>query len=394
MTTAEGGPTGHRGTVRDGAIAVLVSIIVMAGLFGPLASVPFADDHVMLERPGLAGLALLLAGTLLLAVRRVVPVLVLVANVVSFLAYQGLHNQPPPLPLGVLVALFTVAATRRQLLSAGATGVLVAAISVGSFTGFGPLADDEFYVYLISLVAALMVGYGVQLSGARMRLAEQNAAQLARDQDVRTKAAVEQEHSRIALEMHDIVAHHVSVIVAQAAVARRVLDSRPDAAGPAFASIEVVARDALQGMRRLVGLLRTEPNSTDRAPQPGLDRLPALIDQVRQAGLPVELRIEGEPRPLPAALELNAYRIVQEALTNSLKHAGPTTATIVLTYDAGSLHVEVRDGGRGGSVPAAGYGLLGMQQRVTMLDGELQAGSAQGQGFQVSARLPAGVGQQ
>jgi signal transduction histidine kinase len=217
--------------------------------------------------------------------------------------------------------------------------------------------------------------------------------QLAQEQDARTRAAVAQEQSRIAREVHDIVAHDVSVIVAQAAAARRAFDRQPGSAAAALTSIEAVGRDALDGLRRLMGLLRSASLPTDRAPQPGLDRLPWLVAQVELAGLPVDLTIRGQPRPLPATVELNAYRVVQEALTNSLKHAQPTHASVLVDYADECLNVDVRDEGQGAGqspVPAmsGGYGLISMQQRVAMHGGDLYAGSRDGPGFTVSARFP------
>jgi signal transduction histidine kinase len=234
-----------------------------------------------------------------------------------------------------------------------------------------------------------MLGYGVALGRAGARLAEQRSAEVIREQDARTQAAVAQEQARIAREVHDIVAHDVSVMVAQAAAARRVFDTRPHAAANALASIETVGHDALDGLRRLVNLLRTQLDQPDRSPQPDLDRLPWLLAQVQAAGLPVELTIRGRPCHLPATVELNAYRIVQEALTNILKHAGPTEATVVLDYGDESLRVEVRDHGRGESgTPSDGYGLISMQQRAALLGGDLSAGPADDRGFRVAARLP------
>jgi signal transduction histidine kinase len=239
----------------------------------------------------------------------------------------------------------------------------------------------------------VMLGYGVALSHASAILAEQRTAQLVREQDGRTRAALAQEQARIAREVHDIVAHDLSVMVAQAAAARRVFATRPATAVNSLASIEAVGRDALDGLRRLVNLLRTQHDQTERSPQPSLERLPWLLAQVERAGLPVDLTIRGRPCPLPATVELNAYRIVQEALTNILKHAGPTRATVVLHYGQESLRVEVQDHGRGSDgEPSAGYGLISMQQRATLLGGELVAGPAEEDGFRVSARLPvAGV---
>jgi signal transduction histidine kinase len=187
--------------------------------------------------------------------------------------------------------------------------------------------------------------------------------------------------------VHDIVGHDISVMVAQAAAARRVLGRRPETVADSLTSIEAVGRDALDGLRRLVGLLRTEAERADRSPQPGLERLPWLLAQVERAGLPVELRIRGNPGPLPSTVELNAFRIVQEALTNALKHAGPTRAVVTLDYRTDTLDVEVRDEGRGPhEQPSPGFGLTGMQQRVGMLGGDLVVGP-DARGFRVCARL-------
>jgi signal transduction histidine kinase len=379
----------HRGLTRDVVLSLLVTALILAGVVGKLSEVPLTDDPQVHVNSNVLGLSLLVVGTLSLTFRQLAPVPVLLINGLAFLSYQALDYRPPPLPLGLLVALFTVALMHRPLVSAGATCIAVLVLIGDSLTRLAPLTDDQFYVYVISLVAALVVGYGIQLGHARTTLAEERAAQLALEQDVRTRIAVQEEQARIARELHDIVAHDVSVIVAQAAAARRCFDSRPEWARQALDSIEAVGRDALQGMRGLVGLLRTSAGHTDRSPQPGLDRLPWLLDQIDRAGLPVECTVSGQPRPLPATVELSAYRIVQEALTNTLKHAGPTKATLALRYDDAALTLEIRDAGVGVSTPSApGYGILGIQQRVALLGGEMTAGAQIGRGFAVTARLP------
>jgi signal transduction histidine kinase len=249
------------------------------------------------------------------------------------------------------------------------------------------------YVYLVSVAGTAMVGYGIALSRARASLAEKQAHEVSFQLEGRTRAAVQDEQTRIAREVHDIVAHDVSVIVAQAAAARRVSDREPDAAVEALRSIEAVGRDALDGLRRLMHLLRSDPEGTGRSSEATIDRLPSLLAQVDKAGLPVDLVIRGEPRPLPAPVELNAFRIVQEALTNSLKHAGPTRASVVLEYRPASLYVEVQDHGRGFSHGGApGYGLAGMQQRAAMLGGEFATTTGAEPGFRVAAELPAAGG--
>ena len=380
---------------RDLPVALLVALLLEVGFEVALTDDLPDQGDVVLPMPGWEARLVLVAGALALAFRRLAPVPVLVVTCLASLAYMGLGYRPAPLPLAVLVALFTVAIVRRPLVGGAAAGLYALALTAGFLTGAASLDDDQVYVYLVSLAGTAMLGYGVALSRARAALAEGQASDLIREHEERTSRAVEQEQARIAREVHDIVAHDVSVIVAQAAAARRNSDRQPEHARETLASIEAVGRDALDGLRRLMHLLRSDNGPHGRSPQPGIDRLPWLLSQVRHAGLPVELTLRGEPRPLPATVELNAYRIVQEALTNSLKHAGPTRAEVVLDYGADTLHVEVRDHGSGpvaGNPP--GYGLIGMQQRVSLLGGELATTADDGEGFRVAAQLPVtgGVG--
>jgi signal transduction histidine kinase len=246
------------------------------------------------------------------------------------------------------------------------------------------------YVNLVSVAGTAMVGYGVALGRLRATLAEERAAELARQEGSRTRLAVAQEQARIAREVHDMVSNVVNVMVAQAAAARRVLDRQPDAAATALASIESVGRDALGGLRRLLAVLRTERAPAD-CPSPGLDQVPWLLDQVERAGLPVELTVRGSPQPLPPVVEQEAFRIIQEALTNSLKHAGPTCATVTLDYGAEQLGVDVHDHGSADpSTERPGYGLISMHQRAELLGGHLCAGPDAERGFRVTAHLPVG----
>jgi signal transduction histidine kinase len=376
---------------KDLLLAVLVAALLVVG-----SGVSLEDDFtISLEGhdpwpsfPRAEAVLLILVGSLPLTFRRVAPLTVLALTATASLAYQAIGHGPEPLPLGVLVALYTVAVVRRPLICSVAAAVYVVVFTTASLSGLAPLTDDQFYIDLVSVVATVMVGYGVALGRARATLAEQHAVELAHQQESRTQAAVAQEQGRIAREVHDIVAHDLSVVVAQAGAARRVVTSKPETAAAALRSIETVGRDALDGLRRLVTLLRTDMEQTERSPQPSLDRLPWLLAQVQRAGLPVDLSIRGRPRPLSATVEVNAFRIVQEALTNVLKHAGPTRATVALNYGDDQLRVNVRDHGRGSAgTPSAGYGLISMQQRAAMLGGELTTGPTD-HGFVVSARLP------
>jgi signal transduction histidine kinase len=376
---------------EDLGLALLVAVLLLVGSRVSLDD-DFDFDLVSGDldtwMAGLGGFVLVLLGALPLTFRRIAPLTVFAVCAAASLSYHYVLHRPEPLPLGVLVALYTVATLRRPLVSGGAAAAYVLVFTAAAVSGWLAVEDDQYYIDLVAVVATVTLGYGVALGRMRAGVAEQRAAQLGRDQEARTRVAVQQEQARIAREVHDIVGHDISVMVAQAAAARRVLGRRPETVADSLTSIEAVGRDALDGLRRLVGLLRTEAERADRSPQPGLERLPWLLAQVERAGLPVELRIRGNPGPLPSTVELNAFRIVQEALTNALKHAGPTRAVVTLDYRTDTLDVEVRDEGRGPhEQPSPGFGLTGMQQRVGMLGGDLVVGP-DARGFRVCARLP------
>jgi signal transduction histidine kinase len=398
--TARLGPQQRPEVQRDLVLALGVAALMILGSDVAL------QDELWAALPHLSGpliphpreLCLILAGTLPLTFRRLAPVPVLTVCVVASLALQAVGQQSP-LPLGVLVALYSVAVVRRPLVWGIAVAAYFACLVVGTVTGWAPLSDDLIYTYVVAIGGSVMLGSGVSLGRARARLAEEHAAVVAREHQARTEAAVKQEQARIARDMHDMVTNDVSVMVAQATAARRQLPAEA-ATAQSLAAIEGLGRDALDGLRRLVGLLRVHAES-DPAP-PGLDRLPWLLAQVRGAGLPVELTVRGRSFRLPAAVDENAYRIVQEALTNALKHAGPTPTEVRLDYEDDALLIEISDRGPSGPVDggpppkdgaiSSGYGLISMQQRAAMLGGVLTAGANDGAGFRVSARLPVSGG--
>jgi signal transduction histidine kinase len=260
----------------------------------------------------------------------------------------------------------------------------VAAVAAPTFVAYAvshqPHGGVGFSV--IALVVMLFVRHVVGDRERRARLAE-------RERDVAAREAVVEERARIARELHDAIAHNVSMMVVQAGAERRVLDGRSESTHEVLETIERIGRGALTEMRRLVGMLRT--GTVDPlAPQPGLDDVPTLVAQVREAGLPVELYVEGERRELPVGIELSAFRIVQEALTNALKHAGAATALVRLTFADGSLAVEVTDTGRGPAPTSdrIGHGLVGIRERVALYGGILRTGPRSGGGFRVYARIP------
>jgi signal transduction histidine kinase len=231
---------------------------------------------------------------------------------------------------------------------------------------------------------------------------EERAERMHREREAQSKAAVAAERARIARELHDVVAHNVSVMVVQADGAAYVLDAAPDQARQALGTISSTGRQALAEMRRLLGLLRAGDDAGgEYVPQPGVDQLADLIEQVRGAGLPVRFEVAGQARPLSSGVELTAYRIVQEALTNVRKHGGDgASASVVLGFGDAALDLLIEDDGRGGpdglyqqgGRDGLGQGLIGMRERIGMVGGTLTAGPRPGGGFRVSAMLPLRAG--
>jgi signal transduction histidine kinase len=248
------------------------------------------------------------------------------------------------------------------------------------------------------LVAAVLATLLVRARRAFAKALEERGWLLERERESAAQNAVDAERARIARELHDIVSHNVSVMVVQAGAARRVLDAEPDQAAAALQSVEAAGRDTMTELRHLLGVLAPPADGdeqTDLSPQPSLSRLGPLIDRIAFAGLPVEVRISGEPRPLPSGVDLTAYRIIQEALTNALKHGDGQKAEVTVRYADHHLRVEVLNSGpsvlSGGQVPAQaeeGRGLLGLRQRVRVFGGDLDARRRLGGGFRVRARIP------
>jgi signal transduction histidine kinase len=248
----------------------------------------------------------------------------------------------------------------------------------------GPAASLRRVVpfLVVALVVMLLVRRVVGDRERRLALA-------ARERDVASREAVLEERARIARELHDAIAHNVSMMVVQAGAERRTIPSQEGSTLDVLATIEQIGRGALTEMRRLVGMLRNG-DAEPLAPQPGLADLPTLVTQVREAGLPVELHVEGDPRALPVGIELSAYRIVQEALTNALKHAGEARACVRVTYGPDSLALDIVDDGAGGPARAGGggHGLIGMRERAALYGGRFDAGRAPSGGFAIHVLLP------
>jgi signal transduction histidine kinase len=328
----------------------------------------------------------MLIATLSLALRRRFPFAVLCV-VMGASAAQALLTVPiegMAAALTLVIAVYSLAAhTTRGRALTGLAIALAAAIPVDE-----DASDFTFAAFLFG--GTWLVGRALRMNRLRARELEELAAELANEREERARLAVAAERARIARELHDVVAHSVSTMVVQAEAGEALLDRHPKRAREAFQSIETTGREALAEMRRLLGLLRRGDHELALVPQPSLGHLEQLLGRVREAGLPVELEVEGHPRPLPPGLDLSAYRIVQEALTNTLKHAGRARAWVTVRYGDQALELEIADDGHSGGNGASGHGLSGMRERVRLFGGEVEAGKRAGGGFAVRARLPLG----
>jgi signal transduction histidine kinase len=290
--------------------------------------------------------------------------------------------------IAVLIAcfLFGLLDDRRQSLVGLAIAIGAAAI-VSNHDPTGSYADFVFMTITFTIV--WLAGFGLGGKLRQVTVAEERAARLEREREERARTAVADERARIARELHDVVGHSVSVMTVQAAGVRRLLRPEQEREREALEIVEQTGREALAEMRRLVGVLRRPEEAPALAPQPSLVFLDKLVDQARESGLPVELRVEGEPVELPAGLDLTAYRLVQEGLTNALKHARAKHAQVLVRYDDGHVEVSVTDDGTGdGGGESGGHGLVGMRERVAVYGGELEAGKQPGGGYRLRARLP------
>ncbi|GII01201.1 two-component sensor histidine kinase [Planobispora takensis] len=302
--------------------------------------------------------------------------------------------EPSPANLAVLIAMYAVAAYRplRWAVAAGLVAELGLALSFGRI----PTEPDfETWASTSVFVVAIWIA-GIYANTRRRYLEglEERAERAERERDQQARLAAAAERARIARELHDVVAHNVSVMIVQADGAGYAIDRDPEQARRAVQAISATGRRALAEMRRMVGVLRAdEGGAEDYAPQPGLPELEDLIARVRSSGLPVEMRVAGEPQELPEGEQLTVYRIVQEALTNTLKHGGPgTRASVEMEYGVRELVVRVSDDGRGAAAlrRPGGHGLVGMRERAAMFGGRVEAGPRPGGGFEVVAHLPVG----
>jgi signal transduction histidine kinase len=357
------------------------------------------DGPVQAALPDFRGAVQVLAGSLALVWRRWAPGLVLAVTVALAVGRDAEHYPVAPLPYVVLVAMYTVAQRWPLRRSGVALALTSLAMGAGAAVLLSPALDDEPFVEVVSVATAWALGRGVQarqvrsqLLEERATLLEESALQRSHEQAALSELAVARERAGLARELHDVVASNVSVIVAQAAAARLRPETSVDHS-QSMATVEALGRQTLNDLRHLVGVLHTSPEDgmTSRA-LPRLDELGPLVDRVTNAGCPVTLTVTGARCALPAAVELNAYRIVQESLTNVMKHAPGATVRVGLDYGPQLLHIVVADTGAGSTVaPAGGSGLFGMRQRADLVGGSLDAGPGHDGGWVVNARIPIGT---
>ena len=348
-------------------------------------------------RAALAAVAVLI--TLPLAWRRRAPLAVMATILAAFAAIDVvLISHDPGTPISALIAVgvafYTVGAHTegRRALVGGCAGL--AAVAAIDYLGGGVFQSVGGVRPGVWLILALVWQAGREVRRRRLELGSLRArtAELEHDREEKARVAAAEERARIARELHDVVAHSVSVMVVQAQAADRVLEGEQPAARELLGSIETTGRQALTELRRLLGLLRRDEHQASLAPQPSLRYLDGLVEQVRDAGLPVDLVVQGEPARLSPGVDLSAYRIVQEGLTNALKHAGRARARVVVCYAPGELQLEVADDGQGsGDGAGAGHGLAGMRERVALYGGDLESGPVAGGGYVLRARLPLGA---
>lgn len=339
------------------------------------------------------------------ALRRRAPERLLLVAVAVGLLQLALDVQPNPGNLAFLVIIYTCASngarwSSRLALVGGLAAAPASMLRWPPHSEYSTVWTTLLQTFFLTVIYALSWVIGDRLRTRRAYYAEleERAARLHREREAQSKAAVAAERARIARELHDVVAHNVSVMVVQADGAAYVLDGAPDQAKQALTTISTTGRQALAEMRRLLGLLRAGDDAGgEYVPQPGVDQLADLIDQVRGAGLPVRFEVAGQARPLSSGVELTAYRIVQEALTNVRKHGGDgASASVLLGFGDAALDLLIEDDGRGarqelyaqGGRDGLGQGLIGMRERIGMVGGTLTAGPRPGGGFRISAVLP------
>jgi signal transduction histidine kinase len=376
-------PRGRRSIAFDVAVALVATAAELAQVIGATG------------KPSAAALVLAVVAGGALVLRRTAPLAVLATTGAATVAIFALGDDPSG--VSGLIALYTTAALCERGVSLAALVVAAAIAATGSaVTADAPGRETSAWfgaiIAVLITVGIWALGAYVQTQRRYRRELQERAASAEREREQLARIAVHEERASIARELHDIVAHSVSVMLVGVRGARDVLRTSPDAADDTLARVERSGEQSLAELRRILALLREPEQRAESRPQPSLAELDELVASYRAAGLPVRLEVIGEPTPLAGGVELSVYRIVQEALTNALKHADPTDVTVTVAFRDVRLELEVVDDGTPANPDAAttGQGLVGMRERVALLGGELQTGWREGGGFRVAARLPVG----
>jgi signal transduction histidine kinase len=376
-------PRGRRSFAFDLALALIAAAAELAQVIGATGS-PAA--------PSLA-LAVVAGGALVL--RRTAPVAVLATILAAGVVIVALGDDPSG--VSVLIALYTTAAYCRlrvslaALVLTAATAATLSAVTVDA-PGRQTSATSGAIIAAGLAIGAWALGAYTQTRRRYLRELQERAASAEREREQLARIAVHEERASIARELHDIVAHSVGVMLLGVRGARDVLRTAPDTADDTLARVERSGEQSLAELRRILELLREPEQTAESHPQPSLAELNDLVANYRAAGLPVRLEVIGEPIPLPGGVELSVYRIVQEALTNTVKHSEPTRVAVTLAFRDSSLELEIVDDGTPttGDAATTGQGIVGMRERVALLGGELETGHRDGGGFRVAAHLPVG----
>ena len=324
------------------------------------------------------------------------PVSVLAAVVLAAVLYLALVNDFPAYAIPAAVALYTVAVqgTRGRTLVVGALLVPCAAATVVAFPAGDGSTLGQVFELVVQLGFALAIGEAVRSGRALIAAMRERAEHVERERELETRRRVAEERMRVVREVHDVVAHSLATIATQASVGVHLAERDPERALATLGDVKAVSTDALEELRHALGGLRDADDEAATRPTPSLQALPELVDQARRSGLSVALRMQGSPGGLPAALQAAIYRIVQEALTNVMRHAGGAHATVGVVVEDGQVEVDVADDGSGAptalSASGSGSGLIGMRERARALGGALQADRTPGGGFRVHAVLPVG----
>jgi signal transduction histidine kinase len=376
--------------LRETLLVLVVTLLTVYGTYGEAHPTnpndQKANGHLIPHAPA-GAIALVAVGSLVLAFRRRYPIQTLCVSMAAVAAFSLLGYENGAAVLAPAVALYAVTSTAsvRRAVAWTAITMVIMLGATAARNPFGPVGGAFFAIPAV-FVAALAAGLAVASRRAYVSSIESRA-------DDAAQRRIDAERLRIARELHDVVAHTMATINVQAGAAIHVAAERPEAAIDALRIIRGASKDGLRELRAILNVLRQADEAEAQFPAPGLSQAGTLMNSARAAGLPVTLTVTGQTRALPAEVDLAAYRIVQESLTNAIRHAGPATATVSLSYTEHDLEIEIADDGLGspanGAAPnSGGHGLPGMRERAATVGGSLQAGPVPGGGFRVFARLP------